>query len=260
MTAWDAIAEGYDRTNTPSQMWLGNESLRRAGLRPGMRFLDVAAGSGALGIPAARLGARVLATDLSPAMLALLGARARQDGLNIETRVMDGQALELDDDSFDMAGSQFGVMLFPDMPKGIREMARVVRPGGRVLMNVYGDPHAIEFLGVFVTAVQAAVPGFEGPPMDPLPLPFQLQDPARLRQVLLDAGLEDVEVDTITEATEFRSGEHLWDWLVHSNPIVAEILGELGLTEEQAAVVRDAVIRIGATVLTAPIHIGIGTR
>ena len=171
-------------------MWLGNEGLRRAGLRPGMRFLDVAAGSGALSIPAARLGARVLATDLSPAMLELLERRARDEGLSIETRVMDGHALELDDDSFDMAGSQFGVMLFPDMPKGIAEMARVVRPGGRVLVTAYGDPHAIEFLGVFVAAVQAAVPSFEGPPMDPLPLPFQLHDPERLRrEVLADAGL-----------------------------------------------------------------------
>jgi 2-polyprenyl-3-methyl-5-hydroxy-6-metoxy-1,4-benzoquinol methylase len=86
MNAWDAIAEGYDRTNTPSQMWLGSEGLRRAGLRPGMRFLDVAAGSGALSIPAARLGARVLATDLSPAMLELLEARAREEELSIETR------------------------------------------------------------------------------------------------------------------------------------------------------------------------------
>ena len=78
--AWDAIAAGYDRTNTPSQMWLGSEGLRRAGLRPGMRFLDVAAGSGALSIPAARLGAQVLATDLSPAMLERLERRAREEG------------------------------------------------------------------------------------------------------------------------------------------------------------------------------------
>ena len=81
-----------------------------------------------------------------------------QEGLNIETRVMDGHALELDDDSFDMAGSQFGVMLFPDMPKGISEMARVVKPGGRVLMNVYGDPHEIEFFGFFVRAIQSVRP------------------------------------------------------------------------------------------------------
>ena len=55
--AWDRIASGYDKTNTPTQMWLGNEGLCRAELRGGMRFLDVAAGSGALSIPAARLGA-----------------------------------------------------------------------------------------------------------------------------------------------------------------------------------------------------------
>ena len=134
--AWDKIAPGYDEFVTATHMELGNEGLRRAELRPGMRFLDVAAGSGALSIPAARLGARVLATDQSPVMLERLSARARDEGLDVETRVMDGHALELDDASFDMAGSQFGVMLFPDMPKGIREMARVVRPGGRVLMNV----------------------------------------------------------------------------------------------------------------------------
>jgi SAM-dependent methyltransferase len=173
---------------------------------------------------------------------------------------MDGHRLELDDDSFDLAGSQFGVMLFPDMPKGIAELARVVRPGGRVLVTAYADPHRIEFLGVFVTAVQAAVPGFEGPPMDPVPLPFQLQDPERLRRELTVAGLRDVEVETIAERTEFRSGEHLWDWLVHSNPIVGEILGELGLTAEQTAAVRDTVIRVGPTVLTAPVNVGIAAR
>jgi ubiquinone/menaquinone biosynthesis C-methylase UbiE len=265
--AWDAIATGYDRTNTPSQMWLGNEGLRRAGLRPGMRFLDVAAGSGALSIPAARLGARVLATDLSPAMLDHLSRRARDEELSIETLVMDGHALELEDDSFDLAGSQFGVMVFPDMPRGIAEMARVVRPGGRVLINAYGDPHGIEFLGFFVAAIQAAVPTFEGPPMDPPPLPLQLHDPDRLRRELAHAGLDGVEVETTSEETQFRSGEHLWDWIVHSNPIAGEILAEVDLSDEQTAVVREALDGLvreraggdGPAVLTAPINIGIGT-
>ena len=244
-TAWDQIAAGYDRNVTPTQMWLGNEGLRRAQLRAGMRFLDVAAGNGALSIPAARLGAQVWRRTMSPAMLELLAARARREGLDIETRVMDGHALELDDDSFDMAGSQFGVMLFPDMPKGISEMARVVKPGGRVLMNVYGDPHEIEFFGFFVAAIQSVRPDFDGPPLDPPPLPFQLQDPERLRKELAAAGLKDVKVETITETTEFKTGKELWDWLVSSNPIVEMVLGSLNLTNDERGVIQQALERAG---------------
>ena len=266
--AWDKIAPGYDKTNTPTQMWLGNEGLRRAGLHAGMRFLDVAAGSGALAIPAARLGAQVLATDQSPVMLDLLRARGRQEGLNIETRVMDGHALELNDNSFDMVGSQFGVMLFPDMPKGISEMVRVVKPGGRVLMNVYGDPHKIEFFGFFVAAVQSVRPDFNGPPMNPPPLPFQLQDPERLRKEFATAGLQDIQIETITEATEFQTGKELWDWLVWSNPIVETVLGSLNLTNDERGVIQRALERMvreragssGAAKLTNPINIGVGTK
>ncbi len=266
--AWDKIATGYDRTNTPTQMWLGNEGLRRAEVGAGARFLDVAAGSGALSIPAARLGARVLATDQSPMMLKLLAARASEEGLDIETRVMDGHALELEDDSFDAAGSQFGVMLFLDMPKGISEMARVVRPGGRVLMNVYGDPHEIEFFGFFVGAIQSVRRDFTGPPMDPLPLPFQLQDPERLRRELATAGLTDVKVETISEATEFESGQALWDWIVWSNPIAGMVLDSLELTADEIGViqgtletlVRDRAGDNSTAKLTNPINIGVGTK
>lgn len=266
--AWDKVAPGYDRTNTPTQMWLGNEGLRRAGLRAGMRFLDVAAGSGALSIPAARLGAQVLATDQSPVMLGLLQARARMFGLDIETRAMDGHRLELDDNSFDMAGSQFGVMLFEDMPLGLLEMSRIVKPGGRVLMNVDGDPHRIEFFGFFVGALQSVRPDFNGPPMDPPPLPFQLQDPQRLRRELANAGLKDVKVETITETTEYADGNALWDWIVWSNPIVEMVLGHLELASDELTTVRkalDTMVRertggSGPVRLTAPINIGVGTK
>ncbi|HVS01727.1 MAG TPA: methyltransferase domain-containing protein [Thermoanaerobaculia bacterium] len=265
--AWDAIAPGYDRTNTTTQLGLGAEGVRRLGLAAGMRFLDVAAGSGALAIPAARAGARVLAVDLSAVMLDLLAARAQREGLAVETRVMDGHALELEDGSCDAAGSQLGVMLFPDMPQGIREMVRVVRPGGRVLMTVYGDPRRIDFLGFLVAAVQSVRPGFTGPPMDPPPLPFQLRDPERLRRALGDAGLQDVTVETITENTRFHTGEELWDWLVSSNPIVEQVLGSLELTAAETETVREAVEQRvrerggdGPATLTNPIHIGIGTK
>ena len=266
--AWDSIAPGYDKAVTRTHMWLGNEGLRRAGLHAGMRFLDVAAGSGALSIPAARLGAQVLATDQSPVMLELLRERASLEGLHIETRVMDGQALELDDNSFDMAGSQFGVMLFPDMPKGICEMVRVVKPGGHVLMNVYGDPHKIEFFGFFVGAIQTVRPEFNGPPVDPPPLPFQLQDPERLRNEFATAGLKDIKVETITEIMEFQTGKELWDWLVWSNPIVEMVLGSLNVTNDERGVIQQALEKMvreragGSSVarLTNPINIGVGTK
>ena len=266
--AWDSIAPLYDRTNTPTQMWLGNEGLRRAGVGPGVHFVDVAAGSGALSIPAARLGARVLATDQSAVMLDLLQRRARKEGLEIETRVMDGHALELRDAMCDVAGSQFGVMLFPDMPRGIREMTRVVRRGGRVVVIAYGDPHRIDFLGFLVTALQAVRPDFSGPPMEPPPLPFQLRDPERLRRELASAGLMHVRVETITETTRFRSGAQLWEWLTGSNPIVEAVLQELALTPGERGIARQALERLvreradgsGFAALTNPVHIGIGTR
>jgi len=266
--AWDRIAPGYDRTNTSTQMRLANEGLRRVGLRPGMRFLDIAAGSGALSIPAARLGAEVLAIDQSPVMLDLLMARARQEGLTIETRVMDGHALELPDGRFDVVGSQFGVMLFPDMPAGVSEMARVTRPGGAALLHAYGDPHQIDFLGFLIGALQSVRPSFNGPSMDPPPLEFQLADPERLRREFAAAGFTNIRVETITEATEFESGDALWDWIVSSNPIVECVLGPLKLTNDETPVVKQSLERMvrdragsnGAARLTNPINIGIGTK
>jgi SAM-dependent methyltransferase len=181
---------------------------------------------------------------------------------------MDGHALQLDDNSFDIAGSQFGVMLFPDMPLGIREMARVVRPGGRVLMNVYGDPHQIEFFRFLVSAIQSVRPDFNGPPMDPPPLPFQLQDPERLSRELAAAGLKEIQVETITETLEFPTGKALWDWLVWSNPIVETVLGSLSVVNDERAVIQQALERMvreraggsGAAKLTNPINIGVGTK
>lgn len=265
---WDRIAPGYDRTNTRTQMALGAEALRRAGLSPGMRFLDVASGSGALSVPAARIGASVVAVDLSPVMLTLLQERAHREGLAIETQVMDGHALAIDDDSFDVAGSQFGVMLFPDMPRGVHELARVARRGGRVLMVAYGDPHAIDFLTFLIRGIQAVRPDFTGPPADPVPLPFQLQDPARLHRELVDAGLTEVTVSTVTEATEFQDGAELWDWVIWSNPIAPALIDGLELTsvEREAVIDRlETLIRAraggsGPATLTNPVHIGIGTK
>ena len=265
---WDGIAAGYGTHVTPSHSGVAEEGLRRAGLRPGMRFLDVAAGCGALSIPAARQGAQVLATDGSPAMLRLLADHARAEQLPIETRVMDGQSLKLEDDAFDLVASQFGVMLFPDMPKGLREMARVTRRSGRVLVHALGDPRYIEFLEFFTRAVQAVRPRFSGPPTDPPPFEFQLADPRRLATELTAAGLEQVRVETVTETLPFADGRALWNWLVSSNPIVERMLAGLAVTaSERAAIVQalEVLVRERAgddaiAQLTVPVNIGLGVK
>ena len=70
---------------------------------------------------------------------------------------MDCHALELPDDTYDITGSQFGVMLVPDQPRALREMVRVTRPGGRVLLIAYGSPDEFEALHLFIGAIQAVV-------------------------------------------------------------------------------------------------------
>lgn len=265
--AWDDIAAGFDEYTTPLTISFAETVLQRVGLRPGMRFLDVAAGSGALSIPAARLGAEVVATDLSPAMVELLRARARTEELaTVEAHVMDGHALDLADDIFDISASQNGVSLFPDMQRGLREMVRVTKPGGRVVVLAFGPPTEAEFLTFFTRALHAAVPGFEGLPMDPPPLPFQVADPERLREQLADAGLNDLRVDTDVWNMEFQSAAHLWNVVVNSNPIAASLVA--GLSPEQLAEVReeiDAALRersggSGPAVLTTRMNVGIGTK
>ena len=265
--AWDTIAEGYDRYVAPQEVDLANEALALAGLQAGERFLDVAAGTGGLSLPAARLGAQVLATDWSPAMIERFRTRAREEDLrDAEGRVMDCHALDLPDDGFDLTGSQLGVMLVPDQLRALREMVRVTRPGGRVLVIAYGHPTELEFIQWFVAAMKAVAPGFPGLPDDPPPLEFQLADPEVLRRRLTAAGLEEVRVERTAERPAFASGQEMWDWLYYGNPIVEMVVGEL--TDQQRGTLRQVLGGMlreraggsGKAVLTNVVHIGIGTK
>jgi ubiquinone/menaquinone biosynthesis C-methylase UbiE len=264
--AWDAIADGYDRYVAPQEVDLASEALRLVGLEPGERFLDVAAGTGGLSLPAARLGAQVLATDWSPAMIERFEARVREEGLSrVEGRIMDCHALELPDDHFDVTGSQFGVMLVPDQPRALREMVRVTRPGGRVLVIAYGSPAELDFLQIFIGALTAVAPGFPGLPDDP-PLEFQVSDPDVLRRRLNEAGLKDVRVERTAERPAFASGQEMWDWVLYGNPIPGMLVADL--TQSQQARLRqilDGMLRERAganrhAVLTNAVNIGIGTK
>ncbi len=265
--AWDAIAEGYDRYVAPQEVDLANEALRLAGLQPGQHFLDVAAGTGGLSLPAARLGAQVLATDWSSAMIERFKARLRKEGISAgEGRVMDCHALDLPDDSFDVTGSQFGVMLVPDQSRALREMVRVTKPGGRVLLIAYGSPAELEFIEFFISALKVVDPTFPGIPDDPPPLEFQLADPEILRQRLIEAGLHDVRVERTAERPSFGSGQEMWDWVLHGNPIPGMLVADL--SEDQRKLLRqvlDGMLREradadGRASLTNAVNIGVGTK
>lgn len=102
----------------------------------------------------------------------------------------------------------------------------------------------------------------------PPPLPFQLRDPQRLVRELTKAGLMDVNVETITESTAFRSGAELWDWIAWSNPIVEEVLCSLALSNGERGVIHQTLDRMvrgrtggyGSAILRNPVNIGIGTN
>jgi ubiquinone/menaquinone biosynthesis C-methylase UbiE len=264
--AWDTVAHGFDRSTTPRSMAFGERLLADVGLRPGLRFLDVASGSGALAVPAAREGADVVAVDISPAMIERLAARAQAEGLSgIQGLAMDGQALDLADDSFDASGSLNGVSLFPDLPAGLAEMVRVTRPGGTVLVAGFAAPQGAEFISWFVSATQSVVPGFAPLATDPPPLPFQIADRDRLRQLLGEAGLGDVSVRTVSWDMRFESGEELMEMVSRSNPIGAGWVAML--TDRQKTEVRhvlDGMFRERSGggpggVLHTGMNVGVGT-
>lgn len=157
-------------------------------------------------------------------------------------------------------------MLFPNLKQGLREMVRVTKPGGRVLMVAYGPPPEVEFLGFFLQVMKSVIPGFAGLPSNPPPLPFQAAKPEVLRQRMEEIGLKDVQIYKSSEKIEFNSGTEMWNWVVHSNPIPAMLVKDL--TNEQVSKIKhhlDQQLRLSASdklpaVLSASVHIGIGIK
>ena len=113
---------------------VGELLAEAADVRAGERVIDIAAGNGNATLAAARRFARVTSTDYVPALLDKGRARAAAEGLAIDFREADAEALPFPDGSFDLALSTFGVMFAPDQARAAAEMRRVVRPGGRIGM------------------------------------------------------------------------------------------------------------------------------
>jgi SAM-dependent methyltransferase len=207
---WQHHAEAWDRWAPALESWLRPVTetiIELAHVREGHAVLDVAAGAGEPAVTIAKhVGPKgsVLATDISSAILGFAAKRAAGEGVaNVSTRVMDGEALELNDLSFDCAVSRLGVVYFPDRVRALGEMHRVLRIEGRVAIAGITSPAANPFSAVTMRVLteRASLP----PPPAGRPGPFSLGDPGSMREVLDAAGFVDVETRIVDMPLEMAS-------------------------------------------------------
>jgi enediyne biosynthesis protein CalE5 len=221
------------------------ELLAAAAIRSGDRVLELACGPGGTGLAAAPLvgseGA-VVVSDVVPEMTAIAAARAAAAGLrNVAARPLDLEAITEPDRAYDVVLCREGLMFASDPARAAGEIVRVLRPGGRVAIAVWGPRARNPWLGVVFDAASAQM----GAPMPPpgMPGPFALEDAGRLRALLVDAGLADVAVRELSVPLVSPSFD---DWWARTSSLAGPLSAVLaGLPAEAMA---DLVARVHAAV------------
>jgi SAM-dependent methyltransferase len=185
---------------------------------PGVAYLDLACGTGAVAERAAAAGATVTGVDLAPALIETARARAAERGLDIDYRVGDCERLELADASFDAVSSTLGIMFAPDHAAAAGELARVVRPGGRIVLAAWTPTSGIADLFKIMAPFQ---------PAPPPSIPFDWGDETIVRGLLGDAF--ELELERHFSPFHTPSGEAYWELFSSSygpTKTLAENLGE----------------------------------
>ena len=205
---WEKWGDWFDRNSGNLAGWLCDA----AGMKPGQTVLDLACGSGNPAVTAAarvRPGGRVVATDLSPDMVAVTRRKAQRIGLdNLEAREMDMQALAFPDASFDAATCRFGLMFCPDPVKAVSEIHRVLKPGARFATAVWDLPARNPFFTSLTSVLGEFVPL---PPPDPTaPGVFRLAPPGELERVLTAGGFSGVAVEARPITLTYASLDEYW--------------------------------------------------
>ena len=209
---WDAAAAAWHRWAPTLRAWLGPATERMldlAGVASGSRVLDVAAGAGDQTLQiASRVGpgGSVLATDISPEILAFAAKEAQRAGhVNVSTRVLDGEHLALEDSSFGVVVSRVGLIYFPDQQQALREMHRVLVPGGRVAAIVYSTAEQNTFFSVPVSIVRRHAK--LAPPQPGQPGPFSLGAAGTIEAAFTRAGFSDVRAERVSAPLRMASAD-----------------------------------------------------
>jgi len=207
MAEWDERAERFSRMQAQRMEAHGQATemmLELADLRGGNRVLDVAAGTGDQTLLAARrVGPTgyVLAIDISTNMLNVATDAVRKAGLtNVDTRIMDAENLDLDPDTFDAVICRSGLMLFPNPPKALRGMRKVVKPGARVAAIVFSTVEKNPYQGIRMTIARR----FDRSGSR-VPRLFSLGEPGALENAFREGGFPDVTVRTVSTLRRFPS-------------------------------------------------------
>lgn len=238
---WNKYAKGWNDNSAQIRDWLRESTdamLEMAEVRPGARVIDIAAGAGDQTLDIAeRVGptGSVLATDLSPAILAFATEKAKRAGYGtVETRVADGEDLDVPDASFDVTICRLGLMFFPDPSKGLREMFRTLKPGGRACTMVFSTPDKNPCVSILVaTAVKHA----NLPPRDPYQAGglLSLGKPGLIDDLFRQAGFSRVATTKVMAPFRLPSVKDYLDFIRTSASPILQILGRLDETIRHAA-------------------------
>jgi len=205
---FDAMVATYETWAEPLSARLAQVALKRTSVRAGDSVLDIGAGTGALALQAAALGARVTAIDISSAMVARLTQRLAPYP-ECKALVMDGQALTFEESTFDAAFSILSTTLFADWGVALDEAVRVVRPGGWTGIVHWASPQGSDIFTIFSRALKR------------LALPTDSPDAPKLTELSaheLRAALEDrkcevMEVELLDAPGPLPTPENFMDTL-----------------------------------------------
>lgn len=203
--------------------------LDLAGLRPGQRVLDLAAGTGDQTLLAAKRilpGGSVLAVDISASMLEGAQEAAREAGLkNVETLVSDGSQLKLPPASFDVGICRLGLMFMPDLQRALRAVKSALKPNARFVALVWSAHERNPSMGIPIEVVREQR-GLPSPP-PPILQAFSMGAPGTLDRALEQAGFRNVHVEAVD--VERRSAS--LDEAMAALTAVVELLGQLPVAE-----------------------------